>query len=168
VPSAVPGGGKPDLIPYVARIFELIATAKVSTSAKEARKLGFLNPGDNISMNYDFLLHDAKQCVLNMGREGYRPPRPRDDIRIVGRTGRAILELMVFLMLDAGYITPADAHIAKRLAYVLTGGDLDQNTLVTEQYLLDLEREVFLSLAGEEKTRARLKSMAETNKPLRN
>ncbi len=168
VPSAVPGGGRPDLIPYVARAFETIATAKVSTSAREAQGLGYMTRHDRITMNLDHLLHDAKQSVLYLAREGYRPPRPRDDIRAVGRTGRAILELMVYLMRDAGYITDTDAHIAGKLAYVLTGGDLDQNTLVTEEYLLDLEREAFLSLCGEEKTQARLKHMVETNRPLRN
>lgn len=168
VPSAVPGGGQTDFIPYVARIFEMIATAKVSTSTREAQKLGFMHPRDGTSMSLDYLLHDAKLCVLHLAREGYHPPRPRNEIRIVGRTGRAILELMVFLMQDAGYITENDSRIAKKLAYVLTGGDLDQHTLVTERYLLDLERETFLSLCGEEGTRARLKHFADTNKPLRN
>ncbi len=119
-------------------------------------------------MNLDHLLHDAKESVLSLVKEGYRPPRPKDDIRVVGRTGLGILELMVFMLKDGGYISEADAHIASKLAYVLTGGDLDQNTLVTEQYILDLEREVVLSLAGEEKTQARLRSMAETGRPLRN
>ncbi|RLC94000.1 MAG: 3-hydroxyacyl-CoA dehydrogenase, partial [Chloroflexi bacterium] len=168
VPSAVPGGGRPDLIPYVARMFETIATAKVSTSAREAQGIGFMSPQDRITMNLDHLLHDAKETVLCLVTQGYRPPRPRDDIRITGRTGRGILELMVYLMRQAGYITDHDAHIARKLAYVLTGGDLDQHTIVTEQYLLDLEREAFLSLCGEEKTQARLKHMAETNRPLRN
>jgi len=168
VPSAVPGGGQPDLIPYVARVFETIATAKVSTSAREAQGLSYMTQHDKITMNPDHLLHDTKQSVLALAKEGYCPPRPRDDIRVVGRTGRAILELMVYLMREAGYITDTDAHIAKKLAYVLTGGDLDQNTLVTEEYLLDVEREVFLSLAGEEKTQARLRHFVDTNRPLRN
>ena len=127
-----------------------------------------MRPHDKITMNLDHLLFDAKQSVLTLAGEGYLPPRPRDDIRVVGRTGRAILELMVYLMREAGYITETDAHIAKRLAYVLTGGDLDQNALVTEEYLLDLEREAFLSLCGEEGTQARLKHFVETNRPLRN
>jgi len=168
VPSAVPGGGRPDLIPYVARAFQTVATASVSTSARDAQSIGFMSPYDKITMNPDHLLHEAKQSVLSLVREGYRPPRRRNDIRIVGRTGRAILELMVFLMHDAGYITDTDAHVARRLAYVMTGGNLEQNTLVTEQYLLDLEREAFLSLASEEKTQARLKHMIETGRPLRN
>ena len=167
-PSAIPGGGRPDLIPYVARAFETIATGKVSTSAQEAQSIGFMRPTDWTTMNLDHLLHDAKQTVLSLAKEGYRPPRPRDDIRVIGRGGRAMLELMVYLMRDAGYITDTDAHLAKRLAFVISGGDVDLNTLVTEQYLLDLEREVLLSLAGEEKTQARMKSMAETGKMLHN
>ena len=168
VPSAAPGGGRIDLIPYVARAFETIATAKVSNSARDAQGIGYMSSHDKITMNLDHLLYDARQSVLSLAREGYRPPRRRDDIRVVGRTGRAVLELMVYLLRDAGYITETDAHLAKKLAYVITGGDLDQNTLVTEEYLLDLEREVFLSLAGEEKNQARLKSMVETGRPLRN
>jgi len=167
-PSAVPGGGRPDLVPYVARAFETIATGKASTSAREAQSIGFMRPTDWITMNLDHLLHDAKQTVLSLVKEGYRPPRPRDDIRVIGRGGRAMLELIVYLMRDAGYITDTDAHLAKRLAFVISGGDVDLNTLVTEQYLLDVEREVFLSLAGEEKSQARLKSMAETGKLLHN
>jgi len=167
-PSAIPGGGRPDLIPYVARAFETIATGKVSTSSPEAKSIGFMRTSDWTTMNLDHLLHDAKQTVLSLVKEGYRPPRPRDDIRVIGRSGRGFLELMVYLMRDAGYITDTDAHLAKRLAYVISGGDVDLNTLVTEQYLLDLEREVLCSLAGEEKTQARMKSMAETGKMLHN
>ncbi|MDM7999573.1 MAG: 3-hydroxyacyl-CoA dehydrogenase NAD-binding domain-containing protein [Dehalococcoidia bacterium] len=167
-PSAIPGGGRPDLIPYVARAFETIATGKVSTSAQDARSIGFLRTSDWTTMNFDHLLYDAKQTVLCLVKQGYRPPRPRDDIRVIGRSGRAFLELMVYLMRDAGYITDTDAHIARRLAYVISGGDVDMNTLVTEQYILDLEREVLCSLAGEEKTQARMRSMAETGKMLHN
>jgi len=168
IPSAVPGGAKPDLLPYVMRVFETIAMAKVSTCAQEAKGLGFLRPHDKITMNLDQLLYDAKQSVLNLVEEGYRPPRPRDEIRVTGKTGMALLELMVYLLKEGLYITDHDAVIAKKLAYVLTGGDVDQNTLVTEEYLLDLEREAFLSLCGEEKTQARMKHFIETNKTLRN
>jgi len=168
IPSAVPGGGKPDLLPYVAKVFETIAMAKVSTCAQEARGLGFMRPYDKITMNLDQLLYDAKQSVLNLVKEGYRPPRPRDEIRVTGRTGIALLELLVYLLKEGLYITEHDAVIAKKLAYVLTGGDVDLNTLVTEEYLLNLEREAFLSLCGEEKTQARMKHFIETNKTLRN
>jgi 3-hydroxyacyl-CoA dehydrogenase len=119
-------------------------------------------------MNLEQLLYDAKQSVLNLVKEGYRPPRPRDEIRVTGRTGMALLELLIYLLQGGLYITDHDAVIVKKLAYVLTGGDVDQNTLVTEEYLLDLEREAFLSLCGEEKTQARMKHFIETNKTLRN
>ncbi len=168
IPSAVPGGGKPDLLPYVAKAFETIAMAKVSTCAQEAKVLGYMRPQDGITMNYDYLLHDAKQLVLALDGAGYRPPRPRNEIRVTGRTGRALLELLVYMLREGLYISDYDAVIAKKLANVLTGGDVDQNTLVTEQYILDLEREAFMSLCGEEKTQARIKHMLETGRPLRN
>jgi len=169
VPSAAPeGSSQPDLIPYVARAFETIATAKVSTSAKDAQKLGYLRPKDRITTNLDHLLYDAKETVLAMSREGYSPPRPRDDIRVTGRTGRAFLELLIYTMKQGEYITDYDAHIARKLAYVLTGGDVQQNTLVTEEYLLELEREAFISLCGEKKTQDRMRHMLQTNRPLRN
>lgn len=168
VPSASPEGSQPDLIPYVARAFETIAMAKVSTSAKEARKLGYLRPQDRITVNQDHLLYDAKQTVLAIVSEGYSPPRPRDDIKVTGRTGRAFLELLTYTLKEGGYITDYDAHIGRKLAYVLTGGDVQQNTLVTEEYLLELEREAFVSLCGEKKTQDRMRHMLQTNRPLRN
>ena len=168
VPSASPEGSQPDLIPYVARTFETIARAKVSTSAEEARKLGYLRPQDRITANRDHLLYDAKQTVLALVREGYSPLRPKDDVRVTGRTGRAWLELMVYTMKEGGYITDYDAYIARKLAYVLTGGDVEQNTLITEDYLLELEREAFVSLCGEKKTQDRMRHMLQTNRPLRN
>jgi len=167
-PPIIAGGRQPDLVPHVARVFQLIAMATVSTSAQEARQLGFLQPRDRIVMNYDHLLYQAKKAVLALAEAVYQPPRPRAEIRVPGRTGRAVLESLVYEMREALYITDHDAFLAKKLAYVLTGGDVDQNTVVTEEYLLDLEREVFLSLCGEEKSQARMKHMLETNKPLRN
>ena len=164
----IAGGGKPDLTPLVARVFQNIAMARVSTCAQEARELGYLMPHDLIVMNYDHLLHQAKKAVLALADAGYAPPRRRDEIRVPGRTGRAALDVFVYLMKESGYITDHDVVIAKKLAHVLTGGDVDVNTLVSEEYLLDIEREAFLSLCGEEKTQARMKHMIETNKPLRN
>jgi len=164
----IAGGGKPDLVPLVARVFQNIAMARVSTCAQEARELGYLLPHDRIVMNYDHLLHQAKKAVLALAEAEYVPPRPRNEIRVPGRTGRAALEVFVYLMQEAGYITDHDVVIAKKLAHVLTGGDVDVNTLVSEEYLLDIEREAFLSLCGEEKTQARMKHMLDTNKPLRN
>ena len=168
VPSAVPGGGRPDLIPYVAKTFETIAMAKVSTSAQDAKGLGYLRPHDGITMSYDHLLHDAKQLVIALEKTGYRPPRPRNQIRVTGRSGMALIEFLIYLLREGLYISDYDTVVAKKVANVLTGGDVEQNTLVTEQYILDLEREAFMSLCGEEKTQARIKHMLETGRPLRN
>ena len=168
VPSAVPGGGKPDLMPYIARTFETIAMAKISSCAREAHELNFLKPHDTITMNPDFLLNDAKHIALTMANDRYRPPRPRNEIRVPGRTGRAMLELFTYLLREGLYISDHDFVITNKLAFVLTGGDVDNNTLVTEEYLLDIEREAFLSLCGEEKTQDRMEHMLRTNKPLRN
>jgi 3-hydroxyacyl-CoA dehydrogenase len=168
VPSASPVGSRPDLTPYAARAFETIALAKVSTSAKEAQKLGYLRPEDRITMNRDHLLYDAKETVIAMTREGYCPPRPRDDIRVTGRSGKALMELLVYSMVQGQHVSDYDAHIANKLATVLTGGNVEQNTLVTEEYLLELEREAFVSLCGEKKTQDRMQHMLQTNKPLRN
>jgi 3-hydroxyacyl-CoA dehydrogenase len=168
LPSAVPGGAKADLLPYVTKVFETIAMGKVSSCAQEAYELGFLRPHDGITMNGDHLLYDAKQSVLALAKTGYRPPRRRDEIRVTGRAGGALLSLMVYYLKQGLYITDHDALVASKLAYVLSGGDVDLNTLVTEQYLLDLEREAFMSLCGEEKTQVRMKHFLETGKPLRN
>ncbi len=168
LPSAMPGGAKADLLPYVTKVFETIAMAKVSSCAQEAYEMGFFRPQDGITMNPDHLLYDAKQSVLALARIGYRPPRQRDDIRVTGRAGGALLKLMIFFLKQGFYISEHDALVATKLAWVLSGGDVDLNTQVTEQYLLDLEREAFMSLCGEEKTQARLKHFIETGKPLRN
>lgn len=168
VPSASPVGSQPDLTPYVARAFETIALAKVSTSAREAQKLGYMAADDKISMNRDYLIHDAKKTVIAMANEGYSPYRPRDDIRVTGRSGKALMEMLVYAMVEGQHVSEYDAHIAKKLASVLTGGDVEKNTLVNEQYILNLEREAFLSLCGEKKTQDRMLHMLQTNKPLRN
>ena len=156
-----------DLQPFVNRAFENIAMAKVSTSAKEAKDLGYMRSGDGISVNSDFLIHDAKQAVLEMVKKGYRAPAPA-LIPVVGETGYAVLELAVYTMLQGGYISEYDAHLAKKVAYILTGGKLHPGTVVTEEYLLDIEREAFLSLIGEPKTQDRMRHMLAKGKPLRN
>ncbi|MBN6185609.1 3-hydroxyacyl-CoA dehydrogenase/enoyl-CoA hydratase family protein [Aneurinibacillus sp. BA2021] len=158
---------KADLQPFVTKAFETIAMAKVSTSAEEARELGFLRRGDAISMNRDHLLYDAKQAVLGLDLAGYEPPRP-EKIRVVGADGKAVLQLGVYSMRQGGYISDHDVKIAHKLAHVLAGGDVNRNTYVTEQYLLDLEREAFLSLCGEPKSQERMHHMLTKGKPLRN
>lgn len=145
-----------------------IATAKVSTSAEEARSLGYLRVKDNITLNRKRLLGDAKQKVLELQNSGYTQPVQRKDIRVLGKTSLALFEAGISGMRYGNYISEHDAKIARKLAWVMSGGDLSQPTEVSEQYLLDLEREAFLSLTGERKTLERIQSILFKNKPLRN
>ncbi|HWP46560.1 MAG TPA: 3-hydroxyacyl-CoA dehydrogenase/enoyl-CoA hydratase family protein [Candidatus Limnocylindrales bacterium] len=155
-------------LPKVQHAFETIAYAKVSSSAKEAQELGFLMPEDKIIMNRDHLLYEAKHMVLNIARSGYRQPTPREDISVPGSGGRVALEVALKGLRLAGKISSHDEVVAKKLAYVLTGGNLLIPKKVSEQYLLDLEREAFVSLCGYEKTQQRMEHMLRTGKPLRN
>ncbi len=165
--SGMPNGVEFDLQKVANKVFETIAMAKVSTSAAEARELNFLNAQDGISINGDHLIHDAKQAVLALYESGYRPP-VRKKIPVVGETGYATLLLGAQGMYYSGYISEHDLKIAKKLAYVIAGGSVPYGTEVDEQYLLDLEREAFLSLVGEPKTQARMQHMLLKGKPLRN
>jgi 3-hydroxyacyl-CoA dehydrogenase len=157
-----------DPFPFVKRAFETIALAKVATSAEEARNLGFLSEDDSISMNRDRLIADAKKEVLALAASGYVQPQQRTDILALGNPALATLKLGVHMMKRAGYISDHDALIGEKLARILTGGDLNHATRVSEQYLLDLEREAFLSLIGTRKTQDRIAHMLKTGKPLRN
>src|SRR6266478_822022 len=157
-----------DPFPFVKRAFETIALAKVATSAEEARGFGFLRDEDSISMNPDRLIADAKKEVLALAASGYAQPQQRTDILALGNPALATLKLGVHLMKRAGYISGHDALIGEKLARILTGGDLNHATRVSEQYLLDLEREAFLSLIGTRKTQERIAHMLKTGKPLRN
>lgn len=157
-----------DLFPRIKKVSETIAMAKVSSSAFEAREIGFLRDSDPITMNRDRLIEDAKQTALAMVREGYVEPRPRTDIPVLGEPALSTIKLAVHMMVRGGFISEYDAHVATKLAYIITGGDLSRKTLVSEQYLLDLEREAFVSLCGERKTQERIQHMLKTGKPLRN
>jgi 3-hydroxyacyl-CoA dehydrogenase len=157
-----------DPFPFVKRAFETIALAKVAASAEEARALGFLTAADTISMNADRLIADAKQEVLNLAAAGYVAPQPRTDILALGQPALAALKLGIHMMKRGGYISDYDAVIGEKLARVLTGGDLNHPARVSEQYLLDLEREAFLSLCGDRRTQERISHMLKTGKPLRN
>ena len=129
---------------------------------------GLLEASDAISMNRDRLLHDAKMQAVRLGAAGYLPPLRRTDIPAPGSSVFATLKLTVYLMREAEYISEHDARIATHLARILTGGDINPGTPLTEQHLLDLEREAFLSLCGETKTAERIEFMLKTGKPLRN
>jgi 3-hydroxyacyl-CoA dehydrogenase len=157
-----------DLLPRVRKAFELIALARVSTSALEARNLGLLRDLDHISMNAAARIRSAKQDVLTLAREGYSPPIPRRDIPVLGEAGLATLKLGLHIMRRAGYISEYDKVIGTHLARVLTGGSFLGIHKVDEQYLLDLECEAFLSLCGNPETQQRMEHMLKTGKPLRN
>ncbi|HJZ69536.1 MAG TPA: enoyl-CoA hydratase-related protein, partial [Blastocatellia bacterium] len=157
-----------DLFPRIKKVSKTIAMARVSASAVEARELGFLRETDPITMNRDRLIEDAKQTALAMAREGYTQPHPRTDIPVLGEPALSAIKLAVHMMVRGRFISEYDAHVARKLAYIITGGDLSHKTLVSEQYLLDLEREAFVSLCGEKKTQERIQHMLKTGKPLRN
>jgi len=148
--------------------FETIAMAKVSTSAAEARGFGFLKASDVITMNRERLLTDAKEKARALADAGYSAPVPRIDIAAPGVNALATLKLAVWTMREGQYISDHDAKIANWVAYALCGGAVSPGTPVTEQYLLDLEREAFLSLCGEKKTQERIAFTLKTGKPLRN
>ncbi|MFN8296304.1 MAG: 3-hydroxyacyl-CoA dehydrogenase/enoyl-CoA hydratase family protein [Chitinophagales bacterium] len=146
-----------------------IAMAKVATSAAEAFDLGLLRKNkDRIVVNSKRVIAEAKQEVIRLNEEGYSQPAHRNDITVLGRTGLGTLTVGVESFVAGGYISAHDALIAKKIAFVMCGGDLSSQTTVNEQYLLDLEREAFLSLCGEKKTMERMQAMLTTGKPLRN
>ena len=158
----------PELLGALRRTFETIAMAKVSTSAVEARHIGMLLPADRITMNRERLLNDAKQSARELAASGYSAPVPRSDIPAPGENMLASLKLGVHVMRQGEFISDHDAKVANWVAYVLCGGPVTPGTLVSEQYLLDLEREAFLSLCGEKKTQERIAFTLKSGKPLRN
>jgi 3-hydroxyacyl-CoA dehydrogenase len=162
--------GQPDdADPFVMvkQVFQTIGLAKVATSAEEARTAGFLRETDGVTLNRDQVIFDAKQTALGLLRAGYRPPRPR-LVRLPGPSGYANIRSSLQMMLEAHQILPHDLVVGSALARVLTGGNTAPTVKLTEQQLLDLEKEAFLKLCGEEKTRDRMMYMLQNNKPLRN
>ena len=155
-----------DPFPFVKRAFDLIAFAKVSTSGQEALRM-FLTPADSLSPNPDRLLADAKEIALGLARAGYRPPRPRTDIPVLGRPALATFKMGIHNALRGGHISEHDALVATKVAAILCGGDREPG-VASEQHFLDLEREAFLSLLGTKKTRDRIQHMLKEGKPLRN
>jgi 3-hydroxyacyl-CoA dehydrogenase len=166
--SGVPADMKINRMPFIQKAFECIAMAKVSKSAEEAKELGYLRPFDGVSLNRDNQIYEAKQVVLGLSRAGYRPPLPPQNLILPGREGFALLKLGLWTFGLSGYVTEHDKVCAEKIAWVLCGGDIEPNTKVTEEYLLELECEGFLSLAGMEKSQARMEALLKTGKPLRN
>jgi 3-hydroxyacyl-CoA dehydrogenase len=160
-------GGDLDLFHVLRHVFENVAMAKVSTSGEEARSLGFLRDSDAIAMNRDRQIADAKETALAMVRAGYHPPAPA-EIRVLGEEFYAAAKLGIHMLVRGEYATEYDGVVARKLAYVLSGGGLTAAQTVPEQYVLDLEREAFVSLCGERKTQERIAHSLKTGKPLRN
>jgi 3-hydroxyacyl-CoA dehydrogenase len=160
--------GDPQL-PTLQERFTTIATAKVATSAREAFDLGLLHHDkDMVVVNIDRQISEAKAKVLELAEAGYTQPVPREDILVLGKTALGALYAGTEAFELSNYATAHDKKIARKLAFVMCGGDLSQPTRVSEQYLLDLEREAFLSLLGEKKTLERIQSILKGGKPLRN
>jgi 3-hydroxyacyl-CoA dehydrogenase len=164
--EAAPGAD--DLLPVVQPVFETIAFAKVSTSAAHAHQLGYLRHCDSETMNRERLMADAKALALARVEQGYHPPARRLAIPVGGETVLAALKLGVHLAWRAGRISDHDAVVGRALARILSGGSLPHRTAVSEDYLLELERESFLQLCGERKTLERIQHTLKTGKPLRN
>ncbi|NNE10304.1 MAG: 3-hydroxyacyl-CoA dehydrogenase, partial [Gemmatimonadetes bacterium] len=166
--EGVPDNPHVDLFPLVRRVFEMVGMAKVATSAREAIELGFMDHEDEVVMNRDHVIHEAKQKVLAMDIDGYRPGRPLENMRVVGEAGYAAIQAGLHNMAAGGYITEYEKFIGGKLAYVLCGGAVSSSARVSEQYILDLEREAFMSLVAEPKTQERMEHILKTGRPLRN
>jgi len=161
-------GDSVELVEAMKKSFETIAMAKVSTSANEARNLGFLSPADRITMNRERVLTDAKARALALLKLDYEPPVMRTDIPAPGENILAMLKLGVHIMRQGGFITEHEQKLGTKIAEVLCGGNITPGTPVSEQYILDLEREGFKSLCGEKKTQERIQYTLKTGKTLRN
>jgi 3-hydroxyacyl-CoA dehydrogenase len=164
-----------DLFHALKPIFEAIAMAKVGTSAEECRDLGYLRREDGVSMNRDRLVGDAKEVALGLVANGYKRPAASwqegaqtTQIKVLGEQFLAGAKLAIHMMVRGGYASEHDAHVGRKLANILAGGPLTAPQLVSEQYVLDLEREAFVSLCGEKKTQERIAHTLKTGKPLRN
>jgi 3-hydroxyacyl-CoA dehydrogenase len=161
-------GESVELMEAMKKTFETIAMAKVSTSAEEARGLGFLSGADRVTMNRERVLADAKARALEMAQAGYEPPAPRNDIPAPGENVLAALKLGVHILRQGEYISDYEVKLGTKIAEVLCGGNVTPGTSVSEQYVLDLEREAFKSLCGEKKTQERIQYTLKTGKTLRN
>jgi 3-hydroxyacyl-CoA dehydrogenase len=169
------GGEDLDLFHALKPVFEAIAMAKVGTSVEENRELGFLRRDDGVTMNLDRLVGDAKEAALSLVRGGYKPlaatwqeGAQTTQVKVLGEQFLAGAKLAIHMLVRGGYASEYDAHVGRKLANILAGGALSSPQMVSEQYLLDLEREAFVSLLGEKKTQERIAHTLKTGKPLRN
>ncbi len=168
VTATIPGAVSDiDLAKFFIPVFMNVAMAKFSNSAAEARNIGYLGPNDRIIFNRDYLIGEAKKEVLKMVEEGYAPPAKR-KVKVIGRAAQGMVAGEIHNMLSGGFISEYDAFLAKRIAFVLSGGDVRTNGEVEEEVILQLEREAFIDFWRQEKTQARVEHMLKTGKPLRN
>ncbi|MCX5850317.1 MAG: 3-hydroxyacyl-CoA dehydrogenase, partial [Deltaproteobacteria bacterium] len=151
---------------HFAKAFENIATPKVATSAQEAQDLGFIRKTCSINMNRDMQIYEAKQIVLGLSKF-YKPPKPA-LIPVMGENFRGMVDSILMNMYYGKYVSEYDLFVSRKIAHVLSGGDCAEGTYVTEQEILDLEREAFMSLCGQQKTQDRISAMLSSGKPLRN
>jgi 3-hydroxyacyl-CoA dehydrogenase len=156
-----------DLTKFFVPVFMNIAMAKVSSSAADARANGFLGPDDRIVFNRDYLIGEAKKEVLRMVSAGYAPPVKR-KIRVAGEAAQGMIHAELYNMKNGGFVTEHDAFLAKRIAFVLSGGEVRANSVIDEDVIIKLERQAFMDFLHEEKTQARIEHMLKTGKPLRN
>lgn len=163
----IPEGATYDPNPFVQAAFKNIGLGTVSMSAEEARNMAYLRPTDRLTLDPDALIGDAKNLVLGLRKAGFKPPR-KPRVKLPGPSGRAAIELFLYGMMKGGYASEHDVLIGKKIAHVMTGGDIPTNSWVDEQHLLDLECEAFVSLCGERKTQERIQHMLTSGKPLRN
>jgi len=165
--EGIPDGTDVDTLPFVSRTFQNIAMARVATGAGESKEFGYFRKSDGISFDKARLLTEAKARVIGMAESGYHPP-PRRAYRLPGESGMATLDMMIDTLIAGGYASEHDALIARKVAAVLCGGPSGHAHEVTEEQMLELEREAFISLCGEPKSQERMQHMLTTNKPLRN
>ena len=149
------------------KAFENIATAKVSTSAAEAMELGYIRKSETINMSRDQQIYEAKQIVLSLVMANYKPPRPA-LIPVMGENFRGLVEGLIGNMRYGNFMSDYDMFVSRKVAYILSGGDCAEGTFVSEQEIMDLEKEAFVSLCGEKKTQERIMFMLSKGKPLRN
>ncbi|GAB4246540.1 3-hydroxyacyl-CoA dehydrogenase/enoyl-CoA hydratase family protein [Deferrisoma sp.] len=166
--SRYPEGTGADPMPFVQKAFEAIGMAKVSLSAREAFDLGFLRTGDRITMNREHLIHDAKRAALDLLETGWQPLTRPETVKVLGRDGLANIRSMLHNMKVGRHITEYDAVVGEKVGWVLCGGEVDNGSVVTEDYLLDLERRGFVELCAQRKTLERIQHILKTGKPLRN
>jgi len=163
-----PEGTGADPLPFVRKAFDALGMGKVSLSAWEAFDLGFLRRGDGVSMNPEHLIHDAKRAALDLLDTGWQPLRRPARVAVMGRDGLANVRSMLHNLVQGRQISEHDALVGGKIAWVLCGGEVDGGTVVTEEYLLDLERRAFVELCGQRKTLERIQHILKTGKPLRN